>query len=100
MLIDGPQVRGSGTAKAVPRECSDFDALDRKTLQVRGGIGRIEHLAVEEGLLAARTRFRNVGRGNAEPLGGLAPEILAVDLVDQRLDVGGRLELAPADVLG
>ena len=38
--------------------------------------------------------------GDAQRLGRVAPDILAVDLVDQRLDVGRRLELAPADVLG
>ena len=35
-----------------------------------------------------------------ERLGGFAPQVFAVDLVDQRVDVGRGLELAPADVLG
>ena len=63
-------------------------------------IVRIEDLAVEEGLLAAAVAGRDVACRDAERLGRLAPEIGAVDLVDERLGVGVRLELAPADVLG
>ena len=43
---------------------------------------------------------RDVRRGDAERLGRLAPQFLAIDLIDQRLDVGRRRELAPAHVLG
>ena len=38
--------------------------------------------------------------GTDSVLGRLAPQVLAVDLADQRLGVGAGLELAPADVLG
>ena len=51
-----------------------------EALEVGRRILRIEHLAVEEGLLAARGRGRDVGRRHAERLGGLAPDVLAVDL--------------------
>ena len=66
----------------------DLDAFDREALEIGGGIFGIENLAVEEGLLAARGRGRDVGGGNAERLGGFAPHVLAVDLLDQRLGVG------------
>src|SRR5712691_973788 len=79
---------------------SDLNALDGQGLQIRRRILGIEHLAVEEGLLAARLRRRNIGGRDAHFLGRLAPEILAVDLADQRLGVETRLVLAPADVLG
>src|SRR6185295_19722216 len=79
---------------------SDLRALDRKALEVGDRIFRIEDLAVEEGLLAARGGGRNVGGWDVQFLGGLAPDVLAVDLADQRLGVGAGLELAPADILG
>src|SRR4029453_6988266 len=78
---------------------SDLNTLDRQRLQIRSRIFRIEHLAVEEGLLAARGRSRNVGSGDSHRLGSLFPEILTVDLGDQRLGVEARFILAPADVL-
>src|ERR1700716_2207760 len=49
---------------------SDVNTLDGQGLQVRRRIFGIEHLAVEEGLLAARGRGRDIGSGNAEFLGG------------------------------
>src|SRR4051812_30963762 len=78
---------------------SDINTLDRQGLQIRSRIFRIEHLAVEEGLLAARGRSRDLGRGDAERLGRVAPHIFAVDLADQRLAVEARLVFAPADIL-
>src|SRR3954453_3718034 len=78
---------------------SDFDTLDGKRLQIRRWIFRIEHLAVEEGLLAAGGRGRNIGRRNAELLGGVLPEVFAVHLFDQRLAVEAGLVFAPADIL-
>ena len=50
---------------------SDVDTLDGQRLQIRRRIFRIEHLAVEEGLLAARLRGRDIGSGDAELLGGI-----------------------------
>src|SRR6185436_3069171 len=41
---------------------SDINTLDRQRLQVSGRIFGIEYLAIEEGLLAARGRSRNVRR--------------------------------------
>src|SRR5215813_1923770 len=79
---------------------SNLDALDGQGFQIRGRIFGIEHLAVEEGLLAARRGRRDVRGGNAKLLGGLLPEIFTVDLGDQRLGVEAGLELAPADILG
>src|SRR6266702_6670851 len=79
---------------------SNFNTLDGQVLQIRSRVFRIEHLAVEEGLLAARGRGRDFGSGNAELLGGLLPEILTVDLADQRLRVEAGFVLAPADILG
>src|SRR3954471_4316777 len=83
-----------------PWSRSDFDALDGERLQIAGRIFGIEHLAVEEGFLAARRRCRDVGGRDAERLGGVLPEVLAVDLGDQRSGVETGLVLAPADVLG
>src|ERR1700687_3280706 len=73
---------------------SHLDALDRQALVVGGGLVGIEHLAVEERLLAARGRRRNVRGGDAESLGGLAPQILAVHFPDERLAVETGLVLA------
>ncbi len=64
-------LRSEGSAGRVrrgPACSSDLDTLDRQALEVRVRIFRIEHLAVEEGLLAARRRGRNVGRRDAERL--------------------------------
>src|SRR3954463_1335804 len=69
---------------------SDINTLDRQGLQIRSRVFRIEHLPVEEGLLAARGGSRDLGSGDAQRLGGLLPEILAVDLGDQRLGVEAR----------
>src|SRR5215204_1975859 len=66
---------------------SDLDALDRQALQVGRRILGIEHLAVEEGLFAARGRDWNLVGLDAEVLGGFAPKVFAVDLLDQRLDI-------------
>src|SRR6478752_8047200 len=74
-------------ANARPDCESDLNTLDGQGLQIRCRIFGIEHLAVEEGLLATRGRGWNVGRGNAEVLGRLLPEVLTVDLGDQRLGV-------------
>src|SRR5712691_2137696 len=82
------------------RAHSHFEALDEEALEIGAGIGGVEDLAVEEGLLAARRRRRNIGRRHRELLRGRAPEVLAVDLLDQRLAVERRFELAPANVLG
>src|SRR5215211_2946888 len=79
---------------------SDLDALDREALQVSGRVVRIEHLAVEERLPAARRRGRDLIGRDAEILCRLAPEILAVHLADERLGVQRRLELAPPRVFG
>src|SRR5665647_2850787 len=80
--------------------CSDFDALDGEALEIGARIFRVEDLAVEKGFLAARRRSRNIGGGDAERFSGVAPDVLAVDLVDHRPDVGGGFEFAPANVLG
>src|SRR5206468_5652573 len=55
----------------------DFGALDAEALEVGRRIFRIEDLAVEEGLLAARLRRRDIGRRDLELLGGLAPKVFA-----------------------
>src|SRR6185312_2455134 len=86
---------GDGPRLSYARPCSksDVNTLDRQRLQIGRGIFGIEHLAVEEGLLAARGRGRDIGRGNAELLRRVLPEILAVDLSDQRLGVVTRFYL-------
>src|SRR5882757_6562290 len=89
-------MRAAGAARAH----SHFEALDGEALEIGTGIGGVEDLAVEEGLLAARRRRRNIGPRHRQLLRGRAPEVLAVDLVDQRLGVSARLELAPANVFG
>src|SRR6478672_3356203 len=91
---------GDGPHATCARPCSNsyVNTLDRQGLQIGRGIFGIEHLAVEEGLLAARGRGRDVG--DAKLLRRVFPEILAVDLSDQRLGVEVRFVLAPADVLG
>src|SRR6266705_3597481 len=83
-----------------PYGLSDFSALDREALEIGRWVFGIEDFAVEEGLLAARCRGRNVGSLDRERLCGFAPDVFAVDLVNQRLHVGLRFELAPADILG
>ena len=60
-------------------------ALIVEAVEIGGRVVRVENLAVEEGLDAARWRSRNIGCGDAEIFGRLAPQILAVDLVDQAL---------------
>src|SRR5258707_265892 len=67
---------------------SGSDALDRERLEVGVGIGGIEDLAVEQAFLAARRGGRDLRIRHAERLGRLAPDVLAVDLVDERLAVG------------
>src|SRR5262245_22147718 len=81
-------------------DSSDFSALDGEALEVGARVVGIEHLAVEEGLLAARGRFRDLVGRHAEVLGGRPPDVLAVDLLDQRIGIDVGLELAPADILG
>src|SRR6185436_14119754 len=77
--------------------CSTDLAFDRLALEVVHRVLRVENLAVEEGLLAAGLRGRDLVRRHRQRLGGLAPHVLAVDLADQRFGVGADLELAPAD---
>src|SRR5262245_31877347 len=79
---------------------TDLGALDREALEVGAWIVGIENLAVEEGLLAARGRGRNLVGRHTEILCGLAPKVLAVHLLDERLGIEVRFELAPADVFG
>src|SRR6516165_27942 len=83
-----------------PFEQVSGDTLDREARQIGGGIGGIEDLAVEEGFRTARCRSRDVRFDDTQRLRSLAPEILAVHLIDQGLDIGRGLKLAPADVLG
>src|SRR5262245_28908617 len=87
-------------AAEAARARSRFEALDGEALEISARVRRIEDLAVEEGLLAARSGSGNVGRRHRELLGGGAPEVLTVDLLDQRLAVERRLEFAPTDILG
>ena len=89
---------GTARERAIPLR-SDLNTLDGQGLQIRRRIFRIEYLAVEEGLLAARLGCRNIGGGDAEILCGVLPEVLAVDLGDQRLGVVARFVFAPADIL-
>src|SRR5262249_13866295 len=91
---------GRGRPSGGPLRRSHLDALDGEALEISRRILRIEHFAVEEGLLAARGRGRDIGGRHRERLCGLAPEILAIDLAHERLGVGRRLELAPTNVLG
>src|ERR1041385_2351116 len=79
---------------------ADFCALDRQALQVGDRIFRIEHLAVEERLLATRLGRGNLVGRDGELLGGVAPNVFAIDLRDESFRVGADLELAPADILG
>src|SRR4051812_10166546 len=90
----------SGSRRAAARARSHLDALDRQALEVGARVLGVEDLAVEEGLLAARRRFRDVGCRQRHRLGGGAPEILAVHFVYKCLGIHARLELAPADVFG
>src|SRR4026209_1615471 len=90
----------SRSPRSVARTRSHFDAFDRQALEVGAGVVGVEHLAVEEGLLAARRRGRDVGRGQRQRLCGIAPDIFAIHFVYERLGVRTGLELAPADVLG
>ncbi len=79
--IVSPRFDGAGRCMLrAARFGSDLNTLDRQRLQIRSRIPGIEHLAVEEGLLAARGRGRNIGSGNAQLLGGVLPEIFAVHL--------------------
>ncbi len=55
-------VSGVEHGRATAAISADFDALDRQALEVGARIVGIEHLAVEEGLLAARGRRRDLGR--------------------------------------
>jgi hypothetical protein len=59
---------GRAARRRAARFGSDVGTLDGQRLQVGRRIFRIEHLAVEEGFLAARLRGRDIGRGNAERL--------------------------------
>src|SRR5450631_3062290 len=86
------RVQWTGPRAAVPLR-SDVNTLDGQGLQIRRRILGIEHLAVEEGLLAARGGGRDIGGGNAELLGRVLPEVFAVDLGDQRLGVVTRFVL-------
>src|SRR3954468_10850829 len=78
----------------------NLHAFDREALEIGGRIFRIEDLAVEEGLLAARGRGRDFRRRDGQLLRRLPPQVLAVHLANERLDVVASLVLAPADVLG
>src|SRR5258708_20277072 len=70
---------GTARERTVPLR-SDLNTLDGQGFQIRRRIFRIEHLAVEEGFLAARLGGRDIGCGDAEILGGFLPEVLVVDL--------------------
>ena len=89
---------GRGVGLACSRHHATFLICRRGEIGL--GIRGIEHLAVEEGLLAARRGLGNVGVGGADVLGGLAPQVLAIDLADDRLGVEVSRQLAPALVLG
>src|SRR6185503_19596675 len=71
-------------------------ALDREASQVRLRIRRVEDLAVEERLDAARRRLRNLRGGHAQLGRSLSPQVLAIDLGDEARQVLVALELAPA----
>src|SRR6187399_60949 len=60
------------------------NALDREAGQVRFGLRRIEHFAIEEFFDATRRRRGDLRRRHLEFLRRRAPQILAVDLRDQR----------------
>src|SRR5260370_3791787 len=90
---------GTARERTVPLR-SDLNTLDGQGFQIGRRIFRIEYLAVEESLVAARLGGRDIGCGDAEILGGFLPEVLAVDLGDQRLGVVARFVFAPADILG
>src|SRR5262249_14361119 len=74
---------GRGRPSGGPLRRSHLDALDGEALEISRRILRIEHFAVEEGLLAARGRGRDIGGRHRERLCGLAPEILAIDLAHE-----------------
>ncbi|CUX59944.1 conserved hypothetical protein [Agrobacterium tumefaciens str. Kerr 14] len=78
------------------RVSSSGGRLDGQTFEIGRWIFRIEHLAIEEGFLTARSGSGKIR--NAEILGRRAPDILAVYLLHQRFHVRIRREFAPADV--
>src|SRR5262245_43097504 len=91
MFIATISVRTQGRAARLGRPSGlRFEALDAEALEIGLGVLRIEDLAVEEGLLAARGRSGNGGLRHRQRLGRLAPHILAVDLLDQRLGIDRR----------
>src|SRR5262245_58945488 len=75
------------------------DALDREALEVLLRFRRIEHFAIEEFFDATRRRLWNLGRRHLELLRRRPPQVLAIDLRDQRLEVFLARELAPSDIL-
>ena len=93
---------GAGPSRgAAASSHSDFDALDRQALEVGASDSSGSNTLPSKKVSLPREVDAGMSAaGDRQRLGGLAPQVLAVDLVDQRLDVGGRLELAPADVLG
>src|SRR3981081_23844 len=88
---------GKARAARRARPRSTLDAFNGQTLEVGARIVGIEYLAVEEGLLAARGRTWDVGRGQRQRLCSVAPEILAIHFVYEGLGVRARVERAPAD---
>ena len=58
--------------------------LDFEARQIGGRVFRIEDLAVEEGFLATRGGGGDLRRGDAQRFRRLAPEVFAIDLLNQR----------------
>src|SRR5262245_43651241 len=87
-----PSECGQASSSSISGDASR-DLLDRKALEIGFGVLRVEDLAVEERLLAARLARR---RRDTQCLRRLAPEILAIDLGDQRLGVEVHRLIAPA----
>src|SRR5690606_24932970 len=93
--------RGSFTMLSdMPAPSRRLQVLDLERVEVLLRIGRIEHLAVEELLHAARGGRRDVPGRHAQFLRGGAPQVLAVHPGDQRLRVQVGRQVAPAHVLG
>src|SRR5205809_704358 len=74
--------------------------LDRQTGEIGGRILGIEDLPIEEGLYAARRSSGDLIGRDADRRRRPAPEVLAVDLRDQRFGVEVGWQVAPALILG
>src|SRR6185295_1958445 len=91
----GLRGRAAHAAGAAPAS----DPLDREALQVLLGLRGIERFGIEEFFDATRRRPGDLRRRHLQLLRRRPPQVLPVDLRDQRLEVFRARELAPSDIL-